>query len=105
MAERRARGEEPTEEIGGPTPAVASHPTYHQEHTVPQNGHVTIHGGIFSVKDSDYRWSLLGPKGSNVALANAHSAEPFFIATDIGDYVASLTTTEGRAEIVFHVVE
>ena len=83
MAEHRHRVEhteeqkiEPVEEVIAPLDKAA----FHQEHTVVQGSFVTLHGGLFTVKDGVYNWHMTGPKKEEVPLTDPKSAEPCFLA-------------------------
>ena len=103
MAERHAHpvhdADTSAEEV-----VTSSSVSAHQEHVIFHEALVTIHGGHFHVKDGKYRWHLKDPKGHDVPLHNADSAEPSFVAELIGDYVAKLSTEKGLAQLTFHVI-
>ena len=96
-------------EMSSPTPEDAvgplgSLPCYNQKHTVEKDATVTIHGGIFSVKDDVYTWQLRNSHGVSEVLGNTNGSEPWFIPDEIGDYLVTLPTTQGLASFTFHVI-
>ncbi|WP_289781779.1 PKD domain-containing protein [Ornithinimicrobium faecis] len=60
---------------------------------------VTLDGTGSTDPDGDtltYAWSLTDPDGSGVELSDPQAAEPTFTATEVGDYTATLTVTDGQ---------
>ncbi|WP_162802239.1 PKD domain-containing protein [Ornithinimicrobium murale] len=60
---------------------------------------VTLDGTGSSDADGDdlsYTWTLTDPAGSDIALSDPQAAEPTFTASELGDYTATLTVTDGQ---------
>lgn len=69
------------------------------DQTVAVGALVELDGSASSDPDGDvlqYAWSLTTrPEGSSASLSNANIANPVFVADQTGDYVATLTVSDG----------
>lgn len=86
----------PSNENGAPTAILSASAT-----DVEAGQTVELDGTGSSDPDGDdlsYSWSFTAPDGSTTTLSDASVADPVFVADIEGDYVVTLTVSDGQAE-------
>lgn len=100
---RRTRTPNPEAVVAEVQESIPTDSKMKQVHKVHVGDSVTLNGTLYNIASGKYAWEMACPEGSQSSLMNPTMPGPSFIPDMEGEYIITLPTDEGIAEVKFEV--